>query len=271
MTQNSREIFTSLSTTLTPDRIHSIDTQHPEKNMREAISAAILTELSYELSNEELGAAVRLIARLCETNRPISLRTAHISAGMDKDSWGELSKAVLQFFDVSDRGIDLPGDGSTQDGTEESKVVSIKERQNEMNLFVRTSRRPQVPQYAAAEKPPNVSIRKAIWDQAITLFKGAGMSEKSARSVLASMLKNYPEGDVAMAVSDACAKDALAEPHTWIFGRLKAEARKRGGGNGQGARGPSRNKLVTPELTGISNTKAEKIRQRNASLKLKID
>ena len=73
-----------------------------------------------------------------------------------------------------------------------------------------------------------------------------------------------------MAVSDACRKDALAEPHTWIFGRLKAEARKRGNGQAQGARAPSKNKLVTPELTGISNNKAEKIRQKNAALRAQM-
>jgi hypothetical protein len=248
----------------------SIETQHPEKTMREAISAAILTELSCELGNEELGAAIRLIARLCETNRPVSIRTAHISAGMDKASWAEVSESVLQFFHVSDAGIDLPQNAEAEPQVEDN-VVSIKERPNELNLFVRPMRRPQVPQYATAEKPPNVSIRKAIYDQAIALFKEANMSEKTARAILATMLKNYPEGDVAMAVSDACRKDALAEPHTWIFGRLKAEAKKRGSGQPQGARAPGKNKLVTPELTGISNNKAEKIRQKNAALRARMD
>lgn len=237
--------------------------------MREAIPAAVLTELSCELGNEELGAAIRLISRLCETNRPVSMRTAHISAGMDKNSWSEVAESVLQFFTVSDAGIDLPAANGVE-CAQDDKPVSLKERSNELNLFVRPMRRPQVPQYAAAEKPPNVSIRKAIYDQAIALFKEANMSEKTARAILATMLKNYPEGDVAMAVSDACRKDALAEPHTWIFGRLKAEARKRGNGQAQGARAPSKNKLVTPELTGISNNKAEKIRQKNAALRAQM-
>lgn len=237
--------------------------------MREAISAAILTELSCELGNEELGAAIRLISRLCETKRPISTRTAHISAGMDKKSWEEISDAILPFFVVSEEGIHLPGMNEDQDDAD-GETISIRKSQKEMNLLVRPNRRATVPKYATAERPPNVSIRKAIYDQAISLFKDAGMAENTARAILASMLKNYPEGDVAMAVSDASKKDALAEPHTWIFGRLKAEARKRNSTKPTTMKPTSQNKIATPEITGISRNKADRIRAQNASLKLNI-
>ena len=185
----SREIFASRSGQSDPDIMDSTATQNSENIMREAISAAILTELSCELSNEELGAAIRLIARLCETKRPISIRTAHISAGMDKPSWSEISDAVLSFFHVTESGIDLPKDADVSDDKDHN-VISVRRGQGEMNMIVNPMRRPQVPQYATQEKPPNVSIRKAIYDQALGLFKDAGMSENTARGILASMLKN---------------------------------------------------------------------------------
>jgi len=238
--------------------------------MREAISAAILTELSCELGNEELGAAIRLISRLCETKRPVSLRTAHISAGMDKGTWNEISSAVLAFFEVDENALDLP-QTVLSEVDDDTTMLSLKSTQNELNLMVRPARRPTVPQYATAEKPPAISIRQALYDQAVRLFTDAGMAEKTARSILASMLKNYPEGDVAMAVSDAARKDALAEPHTWILGRLKAESRKRNAGSSNMPKPANPDRIVTPERAGISAARAEKIRARNRALSMNVD
>lgn len=266
----SREILSSQSGKSNPDIEDSPATKISEKPMKEAISAAVLTELSCELSNEELGSAVRLIARLCETKRPISVRTAHIAAGMDKPSWLEISPAVLAFFEVTETEITLPTGADVSDDPE-VEVLSSRRVQSELRIAVSPNRRPQVPQYATTEKPPNVSIRKAIWDQAIHLFSDAGMSEKTSRSVLAGMLKNFPEGDVAMAVSDASSQDALAEPHTWILGRLRADAKKRFTQTKNHGPKQSPHKLVTPELTGISQTKADKIRARNRGLTLKLE
>lgn len=237
--------------------------------MREAISAAILTELSCELNNDELAAAVRLLSRLCETGRPIALRMAHISAGCESQTWEIIKPQVLSFFKIQDDALTLPEHAIIEDS--EEPLVSLKERQGELNLHVRSARRPTVPQYAIEDKPQPVSIRSALWNNALVLFKNAGMSEKTARSMLAALLKKYSEGDVAMAVSDACKKDCLAEPHTWILGRLKAQDKRRSAAAQTGPKPANPARIATPERMGISNQRAEKIRSRNAALKIKAD
>jgi hypothetical protein len=236
--------------------------------MKEAVSAALLKDLSYELSNEELGAAIRVVTRICETQKPVARRTIHITAGMDRKRWDEMEDDILKFFDFDEQGINLFTSSTASPTDRFDMVFSSKGRQRELPMVRPTTRRPSLPQYAKDEKPPAISIRKAIWDQAIHIFKAAGMSEKTARSILAGMLKNYPEGDVAMAVSDAAKKDVLAEPHTWIIGRLKGEARKRKDSTGK-VPPATRNQVVTPELGGISQNRAKKIRQKNASLRLR--
>lgn len=236
--------------------------------MTGAIPVGLLTELSCELSNEELGAAVRLIARLCEVQRPIPLKTVHISAGMDKKSWLEISDSILAFFEVTDTDISLP----VIEQQDDEQMISIRTSNRELAMNVRSRSRPKVPHYHEAEKPEAISIRKAIFDQGVALFQREGKSMNTARSMLATLLKNYSEGDVAMAISDAATKDAIAEPYSFILARLKSNSKKKRGGYGTNAAPPvSKNQIVTPQITGISEQKAERIRRKNREIRQKME
>lgn len=241
------------------------------------IPSTTLSTLAASLTNEELGAAVRLLSHVLGTRSPVAPSRVPVVARVSDAEWQTMRDAVLQHFVARQTGeishalleaLALPG------SAEPAGPVPVASAA--IALVDHTRRPTSVPTYGQHQRPEIVSIRKAIFDNGITLFTDSRRSETTARSLVAGLVKTYREGDIGEAISAANRQAELVDPYTWVVAWLRQNAtpkstREPGKGSPVPARkGKEPRPLATPEFLGISPARAEEIRTRNSNLKLDI-
>lgn len=241
-----------------------------------------ISRMAAELTNDELGAAVRLLCRIVETGHRIAPTRIHRIAMMSAQEWGDMSSDVLRFFDVTEDGRvghDLLAHASAPPAAEAPRTRAG--RTSEMSLVVPTAQT-RVPGFPDAAPSRTVSIKKAAFDTIVDLFRRSGQSESTARAVMASLMKNWPQGDVFAAV-DAAARatdsDFLVDPRSWIVAWLKNNSTPltstrrsthvAAPAPAPRARKPAR--IATPDFMGLTDQAATTIQERNRALRLKIE
>lgn len=195
--------------------------------LRDAIKASLIVEMVDTLEPLELGVAVRILARLIEKKKPLPVKTLHVIAGVDKDSWETMKENVLPFFAIEKENVLLKNGAHPIESI--SQVAAPKKKGVTAPLFLETPKgapKPETLPAYLASRPVPVSIRKAIYDTGIrVLMERGGASEKIARTTIASWLKAYPESAIAEAIAAAKEQTELNDPHSWIVARLRAAAR----------------------------------------------
>lgn len=243
--------------------------------MQKQLDGKHLAAMAGALDNDELGAAVRLLSRIMSSGKPVAAKRGRIISQMTPERWDESEGAILEHFNVE-------ADLISHDILDERQLPPVSMparaapgRTGEMPI-VHPTRDITVPTYSSREMPERVSIKKAAFDTAIEIFQRSEMSANTARAVIASLLKNWPAGDVYEAISAADRQGFLADPRSWIVAQLQhnstpiVSSRTRRDATPPPARRKPR-KIVTPQAVGVSQSTADHIRERNASLKLNLD
>jgi len=239
--------------------------------MRRAIDTKHITDLAATLENDELGAAVRLLNRIISSAKPVRLERAHVVAQVSRSAWDEYAADILEFFLLEDGFISHT---ALQDAAIPAVSNAAQERAGQTPdlPIVSPTRRQVVPNYPERHAPERISIKQAAYETMMALCAAAGQSENTARAMLASLLKTWPEGDVYDAVYQAGRQDFIAEPRSWIIATLKAKSqpvvRAPRGQAAPVAAPTKKHKLTTPDAVGVSQSTAERIRARNRALGL---
>jgi uncharacterized protein YdaU (DUF1376 family) len=246
-----------------------------EGKMHAIIDPTCLADMANGLENDELGGAIRLLNRIVSTGRPVASGRVRTICQMSEERWTESSSEILMYF------IKV-GDHITHRILEDAQLppASTKSRQRvgvtpEMPI-VHPTKTHQVPQYASRERPELISMKKTAYKMMAEIFSRSDQTENAARALLASLLKNWPEGDVYEAISAAEKQRYLVDPRSWIIKHLQRESRPIvAARSSRDACPPPQSKakkrsIVTPELTGVSSITADNIRERNAGLRLNI-
>lgn len=128
---------------------------------------------------------------------------------------------------------------------------------------------------------PKSAIKSAIIDETIRLMKSAGISESRARSFLGGLFQKHPIGVLADVVHELSRTDEVADPVAWINGALRRRTSQQSQSIAPQVYGRTTTPapmcvkkdrpLATPEFLGISPKRAERIRQQNSNLQLKIN
>jgi len=119
-------------------------------------------------------------------------------------------------------------------------------------------------------------MKKTAYIMMSEIFARSDQTENAARALLASLLKNWPEGDVYEAISAAEKQKYIVDPRSWIIKHLQRVSRPNVAARSTRDACPpppsksAKRALVTPELTGVSSVTAESIRKRNAGLHLNL-
>lgn len=234
-----------------------------------------LAEMASSLSNEELGAAVRLLNRIASTKKPISMSRARTICQMPEDNWEESSSEILSYFKIEDDKISH----SMIDDLKLPPVATPPRARAGVTAempIVHPMKDNRVPAYVSRNKPEIISMKRTAYIMMTEIFARSDQSENTARALLASLLKTWPEGDVYEAISAADKQKYLVDPRSWIVKHLQRHSqptvanRTRRDFCPPPERKPSKREIVTPEAIGVSSKTAEQIRNRNASLRLEI-
>lgn len=242
---------------------------------RAEISGENISAMAGVLTNEELGAAIRILSVLLVSGKPIPLPRLPAAAGVSPEHWEEISDAVLSCFLV------LASGSLSHDLLERRSLPACIGSRNSlgaaehMQLPVERTRRNQVATFAAPNRPEPISIRKAIFDNGVELFTRADKSPATARSLIASLAKTYRDGDLAEAFAAAIREKDLIDPYPWILEYLKRSATPKSARYHQrpssaAPRPRAPRPEVTPEFLGVSPGRAEEIRKRNRNLTLDL-
>ncbi|MFZ3583797.1 hypothetical protein ACOI1H_16710 [Loktanella sp. DJP18] len=241
--------------------------------MLKQVDAKHIVEMSAALENSELGGAMRLLSRIMSTGRPIAADRAHIVAQMTAETWLDSKLAILDFFEIA-------GDEISHQALQHAITPSIssapKQRlgQTAPLPIVNPARQVVVPNYPCRNAPERISIKQAAFDTMVRMCNAADQSENTARAILASLLKTWPEGDVYNAVYQAEKQGFLVDPKRWILASLKKtslptvrQTHQRGA---IVAAPQKRHEMTTPGSVGVSQSAADKIRDKNRALKLDL-
>lgn len=243
------------------------------------IDGTTILEMAGVLENDELGAAIRLLSTLISTNRPVSKERARKIARLGEQEWELNAADILSFFQEQDGLI-------THRVIEEARVPELaspakpRSGQTAEMPIVHPFKQPQAPAFGQREQHPVVSIKSAAFNSIVELFRASDQSENTARGVLGSLLKNWPEGDVYSAISAACIaskNDFVVDPRAWLVAHLQKNSTpctsSRGHRAGSVAPPPARKprNIATPELTGISSKTADRLRDHNKTLRLNLE
>lgn len=243
--------------------------------MKKYVDGKHLAAMTGALENDEMGAAVRLLCRILSSGKPVAMERGRIISQMTPDRWNESRSAILEHFKVE-------GDQISHDILEEQALPPVSTparaapgRTAEMPIVYPT-RDLTVPTYSSREMPERVSIKKAAYDLAIDIFRRSEMSPNTARAVIASLLKNWPAGDVYEAISAADRQGFLADPRSWLVAHLQRNSTPIVSSRTSRDTTPppirrKPHKIVTPQAVGVSQSTADRIRERNSSLKLNLD
>lgn len=242
--------------------------------MRRLLDGTHVADMAASLENDELGAAVRILSRIIATGKAIPSSRARIVAQMGENAWAASQDAILEFFVQEGETI---SHAALREATTPAISATPKERAGQTAdlPLVSTVRRNVVPTYVSREAPERISIKQAAYSTMVRLCSAVGQSENTARAMLASLLKTWPEGDVYNAVAQADRQDFVADPRSWITASLKRASqptvRQPSHGNHVvPAPAAKKHKLATPEALGVSQGTADKIRQRNRALGLNL-
>jgi uncharacterized protein YdaU (DUF1376 family) len=242
-----------------------IDTQH-------------VAEMATALTNDELGAAIRLLSRIATTGKPATAKRAPVICQVSSTEWEEIKEGVLEHFAMLDDGRighAILEAASLPEAERPAKARSGQTPDMPFHQLGQPSR--QVPRHSAAGRPEPISIRKAAFDTAVRVFKNADQSESTARAAMSVFLKDWPEGDVYWAFDQADRQESLVDPRAWITACLKQRSKpntrtSRFEHRGAPVAAPRAKKkeIATAENLGISSSTAENIRNKNRLLKLDI-
>jgi hypothetical protein len=217
----------------------------------------------------ELGAAVRILARILEKKGPIPRKTVRLVAGVDAKEWAEMEADVLRHFHVDDETINLdtpahPIETIAQDAKPTRKGSTPP-------LFPSapsTGPAPAALPAYLAKNPVGVSLKRAIYDTGIRVLMGTGLSEKIARQTISNWLKDYSEGAVAEAIADARQRTDLSDPHSWILARLRASAKGARLHPPASTQAPRVPRAPADPLNGMSRGTFNTVVQRNQALQM---
>ncbi len=245
--------------------IKGIDTQH-------------VAEMATALTNDELGAAIRLLSRIATTGKPATAQRVPVICQVSPSVWDEIKDGVLEHFSVLEDGRighALLDNATLPEAERPSRLRAGQTPDMPFHHLGQPSR--QVPKHAAAGRPEPISIRKAAFDTAVRVFKNADQSESTARTAMSVFLKDWPEGDVYWAFDQADRQESLVDPRSWITACLKQRSKPNTRTSRFENRGPqvaaprSKKKLIaTAQNLGISDSTAADIRSKNRALKLNI-
>lgn len=243
------------------------------------IDGKTILEMAGVLENDELGAAIRLLSTLISTKRPVSKDRARKIARLNEEQWNLNASDILSFFQECDGLI-------THRAIEEAKLPELaapakpRRGQTVEMPIVHPFKQPQAPAFGQREHHPVVSIKSAAYNSIVELFMASDQSANTARSVLGSLLKNWPEGDVYSAIGaarEASRNDFVVNPRAWLVAYLKNNSTPSTPSRGHPAASVApplarkpRN-IATPELTGISSTTADRLRDHNKRLRLNLE
>jgi len=239
------------------------------------IDTKYLAVLAEGLENQEFGAAMRLFNHIIVTGRPAALKRARAICQMTPDHWGISSCEILARFVVS--GEEITHAAILEAALPPVATVSkVRLGATPDMPIVYPTKDHQVPFYGHRDRPELISMKKTAYIMMSEIFIRSDQNTNSARALLASLLKNWPEGDVYEAVSAADKQTFLVNPRSWIIKHLQTNSRPIVAARSSREACPApmptaRRNLVTPELTGVSTKTADKIRDRNAALRLDLD
>jgi len=243
--------------------------------MHAIIDPNSLAEMTSSLENHELGAAVRLLSRIVTSGRTVPLARARTVCQMTEEAWEVSGEEILSHF--------VLGDGRVgHRALDEARIPPVASRPKvrvgvtaDMPI-VHPTKDNRVPAYISRDKPEIISMKRTAYIMMTEIFARSDQSENTARALLASLLKNWPEGDVYEAISAAGKQQYIVDPRGWIVKHLQrtsrpiVAARSRRETCPPPERKPIQRELVTPEAMGVSTSTAQKIRDRNANLRLDI-
>ena len=238
------------------------------------INPKAIGDMAASLDNEELGAAVRLLARILSKGVPVDASRARTICQMDAASWSGSEAAILENFLVHEGRI---SHAALEEASLPPVSSAAKSRAGSTPdiPLVQPTRDLQVPGFATRSRPELISFKKTAFDLIVDLFARCEQSENTARAVLAGLLKSWPEGDVYTAIQAAHGQGYLVQPRSWIVKHLQnnstpiSQSRSRNSAVPPPSKRPPR-KLVTPEDAGVSSGTADLIRQKNATTRLTI-
>lgn len=243
--------------------------------MQTKIDLKGIADMANSLSNDELGAAVRLMSRILSTEKGVTEARARTVCQMDEESWRESSREILAHFIVDGTII-------SHRSLEDMSMPAVSKQPSQRAgvtadlPIVHVMRNNTVPNYSNRDKPELLSMRKTAYDMMVAIFARSEQSENSARKLLASLLTTWKDGAVYEAISAADKEKFLVDPRSWIIKWLQknhtplASGRARRDECPPPVRKAAPRQIVTPEATGVSSGTAQKIRDRNANLRLNI-
>lgn len=246
--------------------------------MRRAINAKHIVEMSASLDNDELGAAVRILAKIAHTGRSVPMSRMTVIAQMSDAAWAASSAAILEFFEVDATGNVAHAIMAENQIPDVSLPVRTAYGHTPEIPLVEPTRVLRTPKHVSRETPDSVSIKKAAFDTLVRLFHNSNQSEHSARSVMASLLKNWPEGDVYRAVYKADCQEFLADPKSWIIGHLKSESApitrvsssKQRDFSVPAPKPKAPREIASAQMLGVSDSTLASIRAKNKSLTVRL-
>lgn len=244
--------------------------------MRKTIDVKMIGDMAASLENAELGAGLRILGRILSSGKPIPVARLRVVSQMSEEEWTTSSEAILEFFEVSDEAVSHAAlrDCALPDVSRPAREQAGKS--GELPLVQPTRQKHQVPSWPARETQDRISIKSTAFDILVRLFVRTDQTPNTARSVMASFLKNWPEGDVYQAVAEADRQEFIADPRSWILANLKRNSQpivRKSHAHMVTTPAPvarKKHELATPEVLGVSNTTAEKIRSRNAAIGLNL-
>lgn len=237
--------------------------------MREAIRASLILAMAESLEPLELGAAVRILARILEKKGPIPRKTVRLVAGVDAKQWADMENHVLRHFVVDDETINL--DTATHPIETVAQNAKPVRKGSTAPLFPPTPTKGPAPETLPAylaKNPEGVSIKRAIYDTGIRVLMGTGLTEKIARETISKWLKDYSEGAVAEAIADARQRTDLSDPHSWILSRLRASAKRARIHAPASVQVPRVPRVPADPLNGMSRGTFNTVVQRNQELQM---
>jgi hypothetical protein len=237
-----------------------------------------VVEMATALTNEELGAAVRLLSRIASTGKPATTNRAPVICQVSPAAWSDIKEGILEHFVLLDDdriSHEILNSAALPEAERPAKMRAGQTPEMPFHQLGQPSH--QVPRHAAAGRPEPISIRKAAFDTAVRVFKNADQSESTARTALGTFLKDWPEGDVYWAFDQADRQENLIDPRAWITACLKQRSKpttRTSRFEAPGSKVPApqarKNKLATAEGLGVSETTASAIRNKNRALRLNI-
>ncbi len=243
--------------------------------MQATIDPKYLVDMASALENDELGAAMRLLSRIVSTGRPIAIARAHTISRMNDQGWADSSSEILSHFI-------LENDKISHRILEEARIPPVSSRARSRSgttgemPIVHPTKSNRVPAYISRDKPELISMKRTAYIMMTEIFARSDQTENTARALLASLLKNWPEGDVYEAISAAEKQRYIVDPRSWIIKHLQRTSRPNVASRSQRETCPPpqrahvQRELVTPESMGVSQSTAAMIREKNAGLRLNI-